>query len=259
MTTTDLDVQAAVDRFNASHFPGSWVRYWTGTRDDAPKYGQTRTAAELLGGHTPVVWVTGEASCIGLTHVDPIPDQPDGIEDDSGDLPDPVRAIERVREYIAAFGDGIYDVVAGHPLYARDVESLRQAAIKVGEQATEISRLRAELDRERRAHVCTERCTPNAHVAFQGRRRVTELEGIVAEQSGEIGRLRAELEIAERDLTLAIADRNAMRVKLNGPCGSCHPCTNWADETWRAAGRKPPTVQEWDDLRARLAAEDGAR
>lgn len=70
----------------------------------------------------------------------------------------------------------------------------------------------------------------------------------------EVDRLRAELEIAERDLALAIEDRNAMRVKLDGPCGSCHPCNNWADETWRAAGRKPPTVQEWDDLRAQAAA-----
>ncbi|WP_433513836.1 hypothetical protein ACQP2T_61530 [Nonomuraea sp. CA-143628] len=34
--------------------------------------GRTRTPAHLLGGHTAVVWVTGESSCIGLSHVDAI-------------------------------------------------------------------------------------------------------------------------------------------------------------------------------------------
>jgi hypothetical protein len=44
------------------------------------------------------------------------------------------------------------------------------------------------------------------------------------------------------------ADR--LRAKLDQPCGSCHPCTNYRDETWRAADRKPPHVHEWDELRA---------
>ena len=55
----------------------------------------------------------------------------------------------------------------------------------------------------------------------------------------EIDRLRAEV------------DR--LRAQLEAPCGSCHPCTNWADETWRQAGRKPPTVVEWDAICAELA------
>jgi hypothetical protein len=32
------------------------------------------------------------------------------------------------------------------------------------------------------------------------------------------------------------------------PCGSCHPCSEWAAETWRRAGGKLPhkhTVDEW--------------
>ncbi|MGI5161439.1 hypothetical protein [Microbispora sp. CA-102843] len=43
-----------------------------------------------------------------------------------------------------------------------------------------------------------------------------------------------------------------LRAKLDAPCGSCHPCTNYADETWRAAGRTPPHVAEWDERRAEL-------
>ncbi|MCX4468748.1 hypothetical protein OOK41_00180 [Micromonospora sp. NBC_01655] len=57
-----------------------------------------------------------------------IPGQPEDIEDDSRDLPNLYAAAERVGEYIAANGDGIYDVIGGHPLYARDLEALRQAA-----------------------------------------------------------------------------------------------------------------------------------
>lgn len=31
----------------------------------------TRSKAEVLGGHTDVVWVEGHSACISLTHVDP--------------------------------------------------------------------------------------------------------------------------------------------------------------------------------------------
>lgn len=143
--TTTTDPQTIVDDFNAIHGSVAWVRYWTGTRDDAPKYDLTDGKAWLLGGHTPVVRVRGESSCIALTHVDPLPGQPDGIEDDSRDLPSPVRAAKRLREYIAANGDGIYDVIDGHPLYTRDLESLRRAGEQVGNLVTELAELRGQL------------------------------------------------------------------------------------------------------------------
>ncbi|MCX4468749.1 hypothetical protein OOK41_00185 [Micromonospora sp. NBC_01655] len=54
--------QDRVDAFNTEHSVGSWVRYWTGTRQDPAKSGQTRTEAQLLSGHTPVVWVTGHGA-----------------------------------------------------------------------------------------------------------------------------------------------------------------------------------------------------
>jgi hypothetical protein len=57
------------------------------------------------------------------------------------------------------------------------------------------------------------------------------------------------LESARKDL-LAEVDR--LKAKLDAPCGSCHPCTNYADETWRAAGRTPPHVYAWDELRAEV-------
>ncbi|HEY9370490.1 hypothetical protein [Streptomyces sp.] len=142
-TTNDISTeQSRVDDFNDAHFIGTWVRYWTGTRDDRAKSSRTATPAWLLGEHTAVVRVADESSCIALTHVDVIPGQPDDIEDDSHDLPEPARAAERVREYIASNGDGIYDVIDGQPLYARDLEALRRA----GEQVDELTSINAELE-----------------------------------------------------------------------------------------------------------------
>ncbi|MFJ1827372.1 hypothetical protein [Streptomyces sp. NPDC088178] len=34
---------------------------------------RTRSKAEVLGGHTDVVWVDGHGACIALTHIDPQP------------------------------------------------------------------------------------------------------------------------------------------------------------------------------------------
>src|SRR5690606_23822309 len=58
------------------------------------------------------------------------------------------------------------------------------------------------------------------------------------------------LDQAEYDRTLLLDEVDRLKAKLDAPCGSCHPCTNYADETWRAAGRQPPHVIEWDDLKA---------
>jgi hypothetical protein len=58
-----------------------------------------------------------------------LPDQPDGIDEDSRDLPDPRRAAERVRAYICESGDGLYDVQGGAPLYARDLEALAREVL----------------------------------------------------------------------------------------------------------------------------------
>ena len=41
-----------------------------------------------------------------------LPEQPDGIESDSHDMPSPITAALRVINYVDAMGDGIYDVAA---------------------------------------------------------------------------------------------------------------------------------------------------
>ncbi len=62
---------------------------------------------------------------------DSLPDQPDGIDDQSRDLPDPLRAAARVNAFLSAYGDGLIEVLvmehlAGTmpPLYARDLQAL---------------------------------------------------------------------------------------------------------------------------------------
>lgn len=60
------------------------------------------------------------------------PDQPDGIDEQSRDLPDPGRSAARVNEFLSAWGDGLipleYPVVP--PLYARDLQALANVAAR---------------------------------------------------------------------------------------------------------------------------------
>ncbi len=69
----DLDRQAAqeqADAFNARAGVGTPVRYWTWTREGEGRIGRTRSPAQVLGGYSAVVWVTGCAGCIHLSHVE---------------------------------------------------------------------------------------------------------------------------------------------------------------------------------------------
>jgi hypothetical protein len=55
-------------------FPvGTRVRYWTGVREGLGKVSKTRTVAQVLEGHTAVVWLEDHIACVALSHVEPIP------------------------------------------------------------------------------------------------------------------------------------------------------------------------------------------
>lgn len=58
------------------------------------------------------------------------PEQPDGIETDSNDLPDPREAAKRINSYVSEVGDGLYDNANGKPLYARDLEAITRAVLR---------------------------------------------------------------------------------------------------------------------------------
>lgn len=66
--------QATLVRKWNERFPvGTRVRYWTGLREGIGKTGLTETQAQLLSGHTAVVWVEGCSGCVALSHVEQIP------------------------------------------------------------------------------------------------------------------------------------------------------------------------------------------
>jgi hypothetical protein len=69
--------EAAVTAWNAQHPVGTPVVAYPGARPEHDRNAtrivtKTRSAAEVLGGHTPVVWVEGHEACIALTHVDTV-------------------------------------------------------------------------------------------------------------------------------------------------------------------------------------------
>lgn len=58
-------------KWNKTFPVGTRVRYWTGVREGVGKVSTTKTEADLLGGHTAVVWIEGESGCVALSHVEP--------------------------------------------------------------------------------------------------------------------------------------------------------------------------------------------
>ena len=62
-----------VDRFNRRHAVGSTIRVWPGWMGHGPGclVAVAAPGAYVLGGHTPVVQVTGGHGCIDLRHARP--------------------------------------------------------------------------------------------------------------------------------------------------------------------------------------------
>jgi hypothetical protein len=118
-----------------------------------------------------------------------------------------------------------------------------------------LSDLRAEyLKREQSWDRTRERLTADVDMHMRHRMEVEQILNV--ELGTEVEDGAGEGFVA--DVALAFqrrrAEAAALQAKLDLPCGSCHPCTNWADETWRRADRTPPTVSEWDESRALRAA-----
>ena len=71
MTDTKRDegsAEKAVAAWNAKHGVGTVVAYWSLPTDEA-RIAKTRTEAQLLSGHTAVVWLEGVSGCWALSHV----------------------------------------------------------------------------------------------------------------------------------------------------------------------------------------------
>lgn len=74
---TDEQHKRAVDLWNTRYPIGTPVTAYPGARPSDDSHCErlitrTRSEAQVLGGHTAVVWVDGHSACIALTHVDPV-------------------------------------------------------------------------------------------------------------------------------------------------------------------------------------------
>jgi hypothetical protein len=54
--------------FNLRHQVGDEITVYTGRVGENPKVGKIMFPAEVLSGHTPVVWVEGVRGCVALSH-----------------------------------------------------------------------------------------------------------------------------------------------------------------------------------------------
>lgn len=63
-------MQAQCDAFNAAHTIGETIHVWTGMINKGDPVPRTiKYPAQVLSGHTAVVYVTGGGGCIALSHV----------------------------------------------------------------------------------------------------------------------------------------------------------------------------------------------
>lgn len=156
------------------------------------------------------------------------PDQPDGIESDSFDLPLLNDAAERVRAYLSEFGDGLVDSTVGTPLYARDLQVL---ANQVDDAPSNLRRLMDSciLLRDSLAETTRERDEARAEATEQSDKaddwcaRFEAAEGSRRDWAADNVRLEVELE-RERRITSAYAEQ--VRIHL---CSAGKPLTEPAD------------------------------
>jgi hypothetical protein len=73
LARSSVSPAALAHKWNQRFPIGTRVRYWTGIREDPGKISTTRTEAQVLSGHTAVVWVEHEPGCVALSHVEPLP------------------------------------------------------------------------------------------------------------------------------------------------------------------------------------------
>lgn len=68
-----ISAEALANKWNQRFPVGTKCRYWTGLREGLGKVSFTRTQAQVLGGHTAVVWLKDQVGCVALSHVEPLP------------------------------------------------------------------------------------------------------------------------------------------------------------------------------------------
>lgn len=72
-TTAQLEAQAAA--WNQQHAVGTLVDYAEILGDPPDLRAKTRSEAEVLSGHTVVVWLEGKSGCVCIEHCEPVADE----------------------------------------------------------------------------------------------------------------------------------------------------------------------------------------
>jgi hypothetical protein len=142
-----------------------------------------KTAEEFRSSH-----VTIEVTADGPADVRSLVTRLSGVPVTTGY--DPERADEAMAENYVRASDEIKRLTDTSEYYVRTIDNLK-----------------ADLARERAAHVCTSQCEPNRHVAIKGRRLVTELEA-------QVQQLRAAKTDAVNSRDLTIGELETTRKKL---------------------------------------------
>lgn len=62
-----------VTLWNERHRVGQLVMYWAGAVQGPGRVTRTRSPAQVMGGHTAVVWLEGQPACVALDHVAALP------------------------------------------------------------------------------------------------------------------------------------------------------------------------------------------
>lgn len=140
----------------------------------------------------------------------------------NSDLAGQLATAQEAREIETKRAEGLALTVKGYDI---DRHTERDRADKAQARVAELEK---ELARYVRAHVCTERCTKDAHVAFEGRSLVAELETELADAQTRIGELDGQLRRAlaekERRFTEAEVDaaKEGAREDARAECTRAH-------------------------------------
>jgi hypothetical protein len=72
------ELEALCATWNSRHPVGTFVRYYRRIhpREDLAGVFRTRSAAQVLSGHTAVVWLEGVSGCVCLDAVEPVKEAP---------------------------------------------------------------------------------------------------------------------------------------------------------------------------------------
>lgn len=89
---TDKNLQHQVEAWNQASPVGTTVEYRSLIDGPVTFTGKTRSEAQILSGHTVVVWLEGKAGCVCVEHCTPLADElPGSLLESNGKVSEDAR------------------------------------------------------------------------------------------------------------------------------------------------------------------------